>query len=849
MTPIGHILNSVVDCISARRIKLPAVRRTAACRRFRLLTWVIAVVGFAPTIARTVPLPDPAPGTLFVDVTISGTTAAARPELAGQIVQDVLTPYEFSGAEQFLKGTVQNRVVRSDADGTFDFYWRVRPDASSSNNIHSFRVSGFDTFSLDADWKSDGIGTETPDTARHFGNGSVNFMFPNLGDEQSQHRSSRFFFLDTEATQYAMTGNYDLLCPAAGCRSPSFSTFAPVHGIPDLAVTAIGGLEQVGIRPWQGPETTNIQKSQYGGDPAPGGTRGAPIVGFKLYITAKNVSADPDGAGPMSAPAVPWFFPVVETSANPWIIANNSMTFPNGFTGQEGGHNHMHDEPPQPDLPSGHAQEVGPHPHIIHRIFRKPVGRGPKELIGHSDLKHTYLFGPPALHEARPGHQDSYSTSHNQDQSFYSPISEMDPKTFMVAAHDHMGSPYPQLGSGYHRDHGELVFPGSAMMPSDPGHSGTDNIDHILQARVDRLREPGFCHYLTGTYYVVNDVDQDDFDNSNNTFWRQFSPRWHAGHFDPIMLNDNGEGLDTIDSHVCTAPRSASTELSFTGVVERSSLADIEAGRNITGTLKIDPESRDQDSNPRAARFDDPFMPARFDDDRLHALAKLAGYTIVLDSPFPEPLGPDPSPIDRIVIEAAYDDVLTDMMMGDLHDPVMRRDTDLALGIGSSFRTALHFEPGTFVGDTLASLPEGDFDLSGDVLRSGQFEIIDHEGTTRASGRVSSVSIFTIPELIALLRGDVDDDGSINNLDITPFVAALSAADEAAFRMRFPNGNYGGADIDMSGRPDNLDITPFIGLLTAATAMSVPEPSSIVCVVLALTMGCKRPAKRHSPGR
>ena len=86
-----------------------------------------------------------------------------------------------------------------------------------------------------------------------------------------------------------------------------------------------------------------------------------------------------------------------------------------------------------------------------------------------------------------------------------------------------------------------------------------------------------------------------------------------------------------------------------------------------------------------------------------------------------------------------------------------------------------------------------------------------------------------------------DDDGSVNNLDITPFIAALAAADEAAFLTQFPNGNYAATDIDMSGNPNNLDITPFIGLLTAAaSATAVPEPSSLACITLAMMMGRRR---------
>ena len=99
-----------------------------------------------------------------------------------------------------------------------------------------------------------------------------------------------------------------------------------------------------------------------------------------------------------------------------------------------------------------------------------------------------------------------------------------------------------------------------------------------------------------------------------------------------------------------------------------------------------------------------------------------------------------------------------------------------------------------------------------------------------------------IEEISLLLLGDIDDDGSINNLDITPFIAALAAADEAAFLTQFPNGNYAAADVDMSGSANNLDITPFIGLLTAAgsNATVVPEPSSLVCIALALMMGRRR---------
>jgi len=215
-------------------------------RRSINLGWLSGLafaLGIAPVVALGVPLPNPVAPATFTDTPITGTTSAARPELAGTIVEDVDVPYNFSGAGFAVAGVVQNRVVQSD-DGTIDFYWRIIPDVESNGEITALRVIGFDGFALDADFRTDGLGDEGPTTARNFGGGAVNFLFAGVAPDEE----SLFFFLDTQATAYAMTGAYDLLCAPSECVSPVFATFAPVAAvIPEPPVALLLALGLVGL--------------------------------------------------------------------------------------------------------------------------------------------------------------------------------------------------------------------------------------------------------------------------------------------------------------------------------------------------------------------------------------------------------------------------------------------------------------------------------------------------------------------------------------------------------------------------------------------------------------------------
>ncbi len=181
----------------------------------------------------------------YADFALPGTTVAARPELAGVVLEDMLTPFSFSGAGEVLSGVVQNRVILS-VDGTIDFAWRITIDETSTGDISAFRVTGFDGYALDADWRMDGLGNVAPTTARYFGtaSGSVNFLFD--ANEIGVRESSYFFFLDTEATNYAMTGLYDMLCADTECVSSLYQTFAP-SAVPVPAAVWLFGSGLLGL--------------------------------------------------------------------------------------------------------------------------------------------------------------------------------------------------------------------------------------------------------------------------------------------------------------------------------------------------------------------------------------------------------------------------------------------------------------------------------------------------------------------------------------------------------------------------------------------------------------------------
>ena len=112
---------------------------------------------------------------------------------------------------------------------------------------------------------------------------------------------------------------------------------------------------------------------------------------------------------------------------------------------------------------------------------------------------------------------------------------------------------------------------------------------------------------------------------------------------------------------------------------------------------------------------------------------------------------------------------------------------------------------------------------SSPIVADGVVYTIDDEG--------AMVAITGTGSLLPVTLGDVNGDGGVDNLDVTPFIAALNAGSEAAFQALYPDGRYWAAECMADGNVDNLDITPFIGVVTGGGAL-VPEPASILLIAL-----------------
>ena len=177
------------------------------------------------------------PGT---SVPITGTSATARPELAGTAVEDVTRAFSvnltaFGGG--IIQGTIQDRVVRESVSGTLDFSYRIFSDADSTGTIIRVSRTGFAGFSTDVDYRTDGLGEIHPQTAGRSADGNaVEFDFTQTDgtpNTLAPGKSSLFFFIHTNSVTYNEEGSLSIDAhstiaeiPVGGSSFP-MATFQP----------------------------------------------------------------------------------------------------------------------------------------------------------------------------------------------------------------------------------------------------------------------------------------------------------------------------------------------------------------------------------------------------------------------------------------------------------------------------------------------------------------------------------------------------------------------------------------------------------------------------------------------
>ena len=189
----------------AQTLKYPGLTHRAM-----RLTVAASALAAVCAYGQSVPLPAGS-----IDVPLPGTTSAAEPDLVGTVLGDQTIPFTvLDGATGgvALTGTLQDRVVQETSTGDLDFYGHITITDFGNNlaAIDSIGMGSFAGFSVNANFRTDGLGVQGPDAASRSSDGSeVEWYFesPARLGAPGGASESLFFFAQTDAQNYDSNGS------------------------------------------------------------------------------------------------------------------------------------------------------------------------------------------------------------------------------------------------------------------------------------------------------------------------------------------------------------------------------------------------------------------------------------------------------------------------------------------------------------------------------------------------------------------------------------------------------------------------------------------------------------------
>jgi hypothetical protein len=159
-------------------------------------------------------------------VVIPSVRLADEKDLRGRAIRDVLIPFEVKCTNGIvrIKGNLQDRVVKSFETKHLHFYQSIRLDKIASSDEFAVAVWDVGRYSFPTSkkywvgWRPDGIGNPRPYDASWFQVSPgycIQFSFSHVAPHQPVYdfgafRTSRFFYIKTEATEFNVNGRTDL---------------------------------------------------------------------------------------------------------------------------------------------------------------------------------------------------------------------------------------------------------------------------------------------------------------------------------------------------------------------------------------------------------------------------------------------------------------------------------------------------------------------------------------------------------------------------------------------------------------------------------------------------------------